>query len=335
MTQLLTVSLLLINSLLIRRGLFTCSAFADSKEIDMDHQVGDNKVRLCEFYSKKDKMNTCQNSIGSKGTSITDDITTGEASDSFLEWDQYSTLDSKHDDSDNIENCTPSSLNIPTISPHSSTMSSPSRRRWTKFDIRAMIPPLRNPFKNDMAVQDLSNLTPLCNGSHSRIIRAVYQGKRVILKTLSDDSMHRKIAHRDFETEVNVLSRISHPHIINIVASGFNFSESLGMWRPLIALEYLQGNSLAYHLDTRQSTGVRPFNERQYLCMGRQLASALDYLHRGFHPDCLLIHRDLKPDNIAFTADGTLKLIDFGLCTAIRRGASSTGNYLATGTSAK
>ena len=101
--------------------------------------------------------------------------------------------------------------------------------------------------------------------------------------------------------------------------------------RPFIVLEHLDGNTLAYHLSLNSPYKTRPFTERRYLKMMREFASALDYLHNKLDPQCTLIHRDLKPDNIGFTKDGTLKLLDFGISICLRKGEDHDGVYKLTG----
>ena len=56
--------------------------------------------------------------------------------------------------------------------------------------------------------------------------------------------------------------------------------------------------------------------------IGRQLCAALDHAHNrtdaGGHP-LHIVHRDLAPDNVILTFDGTVKLVDFGIATAASR----------------
>ena len=55
------------------------------------------------------------------------------------------------------------------------------------------------------------------------------------------------------------------------------------------------------------------------------------HLHNCVHEDACIIHRDIKPDNIGFASDGCLKLLDFGLCTLVKKGKSKDDAYKMTG----
>jgi serine/threonine-protein kinase len=59
-----------------------------------------------------------------------------------------------------------------------------------------------------------------------------------------------------------------------------------------------------------------PIGVAEALSFARDIAEALEYAHeRG------IIHRDLKPANVKFAADGTVKILDFGLAKALDRGS--------------
>jgi eukaryotic-like serine/threonine-protein kinase len=102
-----------------------------------------------------------------------------------------------------------------------------------------------------------------------------------------------------FQREARLLAALNHPHIGAI----YGFEEAEGV-RALI-LELVEGETLA----DRLRRGPIPLD--QTLLIARQIADALDAAHeRG------IIHRDLKPANIKVTADGTVKVLDFGLAKA-------------------
>jgi serine/threonine protein kinase len=64
---------------------------------------------------------------------------------------------------------------------------------------------------------------------------------------------------------------------------------------------------------------------------GKELASALNYIHCECTTGVSIIHRDLKPDNIGIDCDGTLKVIDFGLSICVKRRTNNTSAYKMTG----
>jgi serine/threonine protein kinase len=80
-----------------------------------------------------------------------------------------------------------------------------------------------------------------------------------------------------------------------------------------VVLERLDGGTLTQMLgyDTRIRDRRRRFWKRKnmpyldVLKCARSMAAAMQYCH--------VLHRDLKPDNVGFTLDGTVKIIDFGL----------------------
>jgi serine/threonine protein kinase len=101
---------------------------------------------------------------------------------------------------------------------------------------------------------------------------------------------------------------------------------------PFIVLECLSGGSLTYKLTRKRIFGGRPFaNDVDLYSYMISLAEAMHFLHYEFDSSVHVLHRDLKPDNIAFTDDGRLKLIDFGLSICIKRFANAEDTYVMTG----
>jgi len=100
--------------------------------------------------------------------------------------------------------------------------------------------------------------------------------------------------------EARVMASVVHPNLAMIY--------DLERWRntPILVVEFLEGDTLA----ARLQGGPQPI--RDTLPLGSVLASALDHLHRSG-----ILHRDVKPSNIAFSARGIPKLLDFGLATLL------------------
>ena len=154
----------------------------------------------------------------------------------------------------------------------------------------------------------------------------------VIVKVLLESSIHNNTALQEFEREQKVLSRLNHAHILDIMGAGVVPSKvDPSMDRPMIVLESLSGDTLAFHLARKRNFHTKPFTELRYLRMAKEFADALYYIHEKADPNFSILHRDLKPANIAFTSNGVLKLIDFGLCVLVNKSNNRNDTYQMTG----
>ncbi|HEX5272457.1 MAG TPA: protein kinase, partial [Gemmataceae bacterium] len=119
-----------------------------------------------------------------------------------------------------------------------------------------------------------------------------------------------------FRVEAEAVARMQHPNIVQIYEVG----ETDGC--PFFSLEYVDGGSLDRKL---QGTPQPP---RKAAEMMETLARAIDFAHQKG-----IVHRDLKPANVLMTADGRLKVTDFGLAKRFEdkdEGQTRTGAIMGT-----
>ena len=205
------------------------------------------------------------------------------------------------------------------------TASNSSVPREFVYDSNAL--PIQNNFENrfDMSIDDFGRIQHFCDGSHSHLFRGAFGQSAVVLKVIRESSVINASAKNEFCREISILSRLCHPNIIEFYGAGKVPSQKhAGLHRDFLAVEFLLGNTLTYYLNIKRPFTARPFSEARYMRIAIEFASALEYMHCHLHPDCILIHRDLKPDNMGFTASGTFKLIDFGLCITVKRSDKPT-----------
>jgi WD40 repeat protein/serine/threonine protein kinase/tetratricopeptide (TPR) repeat protein len=126
--------------------------------------------------------------------------------------------------------------------------------------------------------------------------RQVRLGRTVALKVLLAGAHAGEQDLARFRAEAEAVARLQHPNVVQIHEVG----EEGG--RPYLALEYVEGGSLA---DKLKGT---PLPAREAAGLVETLARAVHAAHeRG------VVHRDLKPANVLLTSDGTPKVVDFGL----------------------
>jgi serine/threonine-protein kinase len=135
-------------------------------------------------------------------------------------------------------------------------------------------------------------------GGMGIVFRARQQasGRVVAVKMLRDDDQSIPDAPLRFQREIRCLANLDHPNVLKVYESGARDGVAY------LIMEYLEGGSLVKRLNGS------PMPPRDAARLLATLAAAVHYLHgRG------LVHRNLKPHNVLFAADGTPKLIDFGL----------------------
>ena len=122
-------------------------------------------------------------------------------------------------------------------------------------------------------------------------------GRNVALKILPDNLAQDPHRMQRFIQEARAASAINHPNVCTIHEVGQSDDG-----RSFIAMEYIEGETLA---DKIQGS---PLSSFEIVDLGSQIASALEGAHaKG------IIHRDIKPRNIAVTPRGQAKVLDFGL----------------------
>ncbi len=102
-----------------------------------------------------------------------------------------------------------------------------------------------------------------------------------------------------FLQERQILSALVHPNIARLLEAG-----RLEDGQPFLAMEYVEGQPIDEY--------ATQLTLRQKLQLFLKLCPAVAYLHRN-----LVVHRDLKPNNILVTREGEPKLLDFGISKAL------------------
>ncbi|HEU4526069.1 MAG TPA: serine/threonine-protein kinase, partial [Gemmatimonadales bacterium] len=132
------------------------------------------------------------------------------------------------------------------------------------------------------------------------LARDLKHDRLVALKVLDPD-VAASLGPERFQREIRVAARLHHPHVLSVHDSG----EAAGcLW---FSMPYVRGESLRERL---RREGILPIDEA--LRITRQAAQALGYAHKEG-----VVHRDVKPENLLLTEDGSTQVADFGIARAV------------------
>jgi serine/threonine-protein kinase len=157
----------------------------------------------------------------------------------------------------------------------------------------------------------------LGSGAMGVVYRATNEknGKLAAVKVVSGELARGGKIRERFDREAEILQQFRHPNIVRFLAVGRFRGTSY------IAMEFVEGVTLERILQER---GALPW--REVIELGLQICDALHYAHEHG-----VVHRDLKPSNLLITADGRLKLTDFGIAKDLDATAlTATGRTLGT-----
>jgi serine/threonine protein kinase/tetratricopeptide (TPR) repeat protein len=147
-------------------------------------------------------------------------------------------------------------------------------------------------------------VTRIAQGGMAAVFLAVraddeYQ-KEVAIKLVQPGPDSHELLYR-FQKERQTLAGLDHPNVVKLLDGG---STPEG-W-PFLVMDYVEGSPIDEYCDEHKLS----IDKRLHLFW--KVCAAVQYAHEK-----LVIHRDLKPSNILVTADGTPKLLDFGIAKVL------------------
>src|SRR5260370_30540566 len=139
----------------------------------------------------------------------------------------------------------------------------------------------------------------LGSGAMGSVYQARYRknGRRVAIKVIHEGQSSSETGLARFEREKQVLKQLNHRNIVQV------YDAELFKGAPFYVMEFIEGEPVNELLQRRGRLTWEEVVE-----IGKQVCAALKHAH-----DQGIVHRDIKPSNLMVTADGTVKLTDFGI----------------------
>ena len=160
------------------------------------------------------------------------------------------------------------------------------------------MPPSKNMLQTINGFQVLRKVAESNTAEIFHVLRLVGRGRgeEVAIKMLRPEYALDRIERGLLETEHKVCATLDHPNLIR------TYEIQLGAKQPFLVMDYVPGLSLRQHLDKGR---VSLPDALDWLA---QVGDGLAHLHElGY------LHRDVKPQNLVISGEGTAKVIDFAL----------------------
>lgn len=138
-------------------------------------------------------------------------------------------------------------------------------------------------------------------------VRADDQYRAEVAIKLMRADVRSSLTEQRFKTERQILAGLDHRNIARLLDGG---TTEAGM--PYVVMELVTGEPIDRFCD------AQPLSVRDRVQLFLQVCAAVSYAHQH-----LVVHRDLKPNNILVTADGSVKLLDFGIAKLLEANADT------------
>ena len=140
--------------------------------------------------------------------------------------------------------------------------------------------------------------------------------RRVAIKVIKPHLLESESALQRFRTEASILANLRHANILQV--HDYDVEEDM----HFLVMEYVEGPGFQALLDGMRGRPLPPPVAAYFL---NQAALGLAAAHKQG-----LVHRDIKPDNMLLTLDGTLKIADFGIAHMADLNLTQAGDILGT-----
>ncbi|MBK7858814.1 MAG: serine/threonine protein kinase [Archangiaceae bacterium] len=168
-------------------------------------------------------------------------------------------------------------------------------------------------------------LAPLASGGMAEIWLArqtvEFEGfsKVLVIKRMTQTLENEPEYVEMFLQEARLAAQLNHPNVVQI----FELGQQHGAY--FIVMEYVEGESLA-SIRRHAHTAGHPLPDALVAVIGAQVAEGLHYAHTatGIGGEALnVVHRDVSPQNVLVTFDGSVKVVDFGIAKVANRASIS------------